>query len=137
MATCLKPDRQPSAPPCDVGAAETHVRLAAVAYTMSDNEARLLAQHLGAEWDVVDGRDCDHPDLVLVRPCSPQTVAGLRRRFPDTELVALEPGWPAGPARGPIGRARAAGLDAYALGLADMRVGATDRQHGGVSRPGR
>jgi len=122
-------DPQPIAPTCDAGARAPNAdrpppRRAAVTYPLDEHETRLLHQHLGPEWEIVDARRCDDADLVLMRPCSPRAVSGLRRRFPNADLIAIESDWAAsfGSGQGPIGRALAAGLDGYSLGPEDLKV---------------
>jgi hypothetical protein len=82
---------------------DPHRKVAAVMYPLDRCEATALHAQLGAPWTIAEGRYCEDPDLVIVRPSSPQTIAGLRHRFPTARLIAIEPA--------PIGR----GLDRHSL----------------------
>jgi hypothetical protein len=103
-------------------------RVAAVMYPLDRSEAAALQGQLGAAWTIAEGRHCEDPDLVIVRPSSPQTIAGLRQRFPTARLIAIEP-TPADPAatNGPISRALAAGLDRYFLDVKDLSSAVDNR----------
>jgi len=87
-----------------------------VMFSLKPSEREWLYTIFGPAWILADAhtRHAD-PDVVVVRPCSPQTIDGLRRRFPDAvlaavELEATEPGL----SRMPVARMLEAGLDRYA-----------------------
>ena len=66
-------------------------RKAAVGLRISDAERQELARCLGPKWELVDIRDApDSTEMVLVAPCSPQLVAGLRRDFPRARVVVMD-----------------------------------------------
>ncbi len=75
-----------------------------------------LAELLGAR--VVDVRDpVDHVDLVLTPACSPQLIAGLKRKYGGARVVVVElDDWDLDiSTRGPVKRILRAGADAYVL----------------------
>jgi len=78
---------------------------------------------LGSSWLLTDADTRDvHPDVVIIRPCSPQTIAGLRRRFPDAVLAAVEQDeTEPGLSRMPVTRMLEAGLDRYAARFEQLR----------------
>ena len=85
-------------------------------FPLERSESEAFQALLGPSWLVTDAYTRDaHPDVVIFRPCSPQTIVGLRRRFPDAVLAAVEseetePGL----SRMPVARMLEAGLDRYA-----------------------
>ncbi len=95
----------------------TLTRTVAVMWRAEPAELVVLGRLLGAV--VVDGRDAERPDVVALRPASPETLRGLRRRFPAAELVMVDTDW-ATPALLPpalVERAFAAGADRYVIAL--------------------
>lgn len=83
-------------------------RVAAVMFPLDRAEAASIQQRLGPSWLVAEGRDCQNPDVVIVRACSLQTIAALRHRFPGAGTIAIEP---APVTRGASDRPRSAGAD--------------------------
>ena len=94
-------------------------RRAAVMFSVQAADYVTLARALGPGWTVEDASRCLDPDLVVVRPCSRQTLAGLRRRFGQVPVVELDPDDPLLDWR-PEGWAAASGA-------ADKEVSATHR----------
>jgi hypothetical protein len=89
-------------------------RVAAVMFPADALERTTLAGTLGPGWTALDGRKVDRAGAVFVRPCSIQTVAGVRRRFPDARIVVVESSVPGTTHRvGPIQRLLQAGADQY------------------------
>jgi hypothetical protein len=92
-------------------------RVAATMYRLDDDETEALARTLGCGWVIEDGRSSEKADLVIVRPCSPQTLAGLSRRFPLAGVVAFVPVGAAGWALAPVSRSAGVGGGRYAVGV--------------------
>jgi hypothetical protein len=89
-------------------------RLAAVMFPASAGELAALVRTLGRGWTVQDGRRVDRAAVVFARPCSIQTIAGLRRRFPDARIVVVESPIPGlSHLVGPIQRLLQAGADQF------------------------
>ena len=65
-------------------------RVAAVMFPIDAKERMALASAFGGGWEVRDGRNTERAAAVLLRPCSSQTVAAVRRRFPDARIVVVE-----------------------------------------------
>jgi len=95
----------------------TLTRTVAVMWRAEPAELVVLGRLLGAV--VVDGRDAEHPDVVALRPASPETLRGLRRRFPAAELVMVDTDWATAALLPPalVERAFAAGADRYVIAL--------------------
>lgn len=75
-----------------------------------------LAELLDAR--VVDVRDpIDHVDLVLTPACSPQLIAGLKRKYGGARVIVVElDDWDLDvSSRGPVKRILRSGADAYVL----------------------
>jgi hypothetical protein len=83
-------------------------------FPVAATERMALANALGDGWEVQDGRRVERADTVLVLPCRSQTVAAVRRRFPDARIVVVDsPLEGATHLPGPIQRALEAGVDLY------------------------
>lgn len=97
-------------------------RVAAVMFPIDPRERMALTAAFGGGWEVHDGRSTERAAAVLLRPCSSQTVAAVRRRFPDALIVAVEdsPFDDATPVRGPIQRLLEAGADLYLAEVGSM-----------------
>jgi hypothetical protein len=77
-------------------------------------ERAALAASLGHDWTALDGRKMNHAAAVFVRPCSVQTIAGIRRRFPAAHIVIVESSVPGRTHLvGPVQRLLQAGADQY------------------------
>jgi len=87
-------------------------KVAAVMFPLDRAEAASIQQRLGPSWLVAEGRECQNPDVVIVRACSLQTIAALRHRFPGAGTIAIEP---APVARSATDRSRSAGADDLVL----------------------
>ena len=93
-------------------ASDEHV--AAVMFPAGATERAALAASLGHDWTALDGRRIDHAAAVFVRPCSVQTIAGIRRRFPEAHIVIVESSVPGRTHLvGPVQRLLQAGADQY------------------------
>jgi hypothetical protein len=66
-------------------------RLAAVMFPLTAVERATVSAVLGPAWEVRDGRRAEQADLVLLRPCSHQTLAGVARRFGGARVVLVDP----------------------------------------------
>jgi hypothetical protein len=85
-------------------------------FPASESDRALLGAALGDGWDLRDGRHVDHAGLVVVRPAGPQTLQGLRARFPQARIVVVElPDDRQGGQAGPVRRALGAGANEYLL----------------------
>ena len=88
------------------------VRVAAAMFPVAAAERMALMTALGDGWEVQDGRRVERADAVLLLPCSGQTVAAVRRRFPDARIVLVDsPLESATHPAGPIHRVLEAGAD--------------------------
>jgi hypothetical protein len=88
-------------------------------YRATPEERRAIADVMGQGWDVLDGRVVDRAAVVFIRPCSWQTIAGVRTRFPDARLVVVDSALGGSSyVAGPVRRALAAGADEY-LGMTE------------------
>jgi hypothetical protein len=100
-----------------------------------------LASRLDAS--VLDVREpCEHPDLVLTPPCSPQLVGRLKDKYDGARVVVVElDDWELGiELHGPVKRILRAGADAYLLAdsldqLADKLVTRSDHDAESDSTP--
>lgn len=65
----------------------------AIAFPTTVAERQLLAHAWGSGWEVVDIRSAE-PEVsaIMLRPCSPQTLAALHRDYPRATLLVVEPG---------------------------------------------
>ena len=66
-------------------------RRAAVMFPVRPGDYLAVARALGPGWAVEDATRCRDPQVIVVRPCSPQTLVGLRRRFGAVPVVILDP----------------------------------------------
>ncbi len=97
------------------------VRVAAAMFPVAAAERMALMTALGDGWEVQDGRRVERADAVLLLPCSGQTVAAVRRRFPDARIVLVDsPLESATHPAGPIHRVLEAGADLYLPHIADI-----------------
>jgi len=77
-------------------------------------ERKLLADTLDEGWEFRDARRVEDAAAVLLRPCSTQTVAAVRRRFPDARIIVVEPPVLDGSyVASPVERALEVGADVY------------------------
>ncbi|MCU1352625.1 MAG: hypothetical protein JWM05_1834 [Acidimicrobiales bacterium] len=117
--------------------ADRREHVAAVMFPLSESEQHRISDDLGAGWTLVDGRRADHPDAVLLPPCSRQTTAALRARFPDAQLIVVDSPTDLSEADhlalGPIARTLEAGADVY---VADVHGAALSCQRTAIG-PGR
>ena len=97
-------------------------RMAAVMFPINPMERMALAAALGGGWEFQDGRSTERAAAVLLRPCSSQTVAAVRRRFPDARIVVVEdaPFDGATQVRSQIRRLLEAGADVYLAEMGSM-----------------
>ena len=65
-------------------------RVVAVMFPLPLVERKLLANIFDDGWEFDDARKVERPAAVLLRPCSSQTIAAVRRRFPDARIVVVE-----------------------------------------------
>lgn len=97
-----------------------------VAFPLGDDAVAVLADRLGGGFMVRDiRRDGPPADIVLAPPCSPQAIGHLKRAHPGASLVVVEledllRGVDLG---GPVGRALAAGADAYYVATSTEALG--------------
>jgi hypothetical protein len=91
-------------------------RTVAVMFPQSASARSGLENRLGPDFEVADGRRVDDPDVVLVTPCSVQTMARLRNDHPRAKIIVVDPDRPDLPTQltGPVHRLLEAGADAYA-----------------------
>ncbi|MCU1454278.1 MAG: hypothetical protein JWN46_2424 [Acidimicrobiales bacterium] len=91
--------------------------LVAVTFPLRPEERAVLLQLLGPGAVVADSRVAEHPDLVLVTPCSVQTMTKLREQYRDATIVVTDTSLsPAASRTGPVARLLEAGADEYTTG---------------------
>ena len=90
------------------------VRRVAVMFPLPAADCSALSEALGAGWTVVDGRDVEAADAVLMLPCSEQTTVAVRNLFPEARLIVIDAADDdCTRASGPVEPCLAAGADLY------------------------
>jgi hypothetical protein len=98
-----------------------------VAFPLGEEAVSVLSARLGDGFDVRDIRtEGPAADVLLAPPCSPQAIGHLKDQFPGAAVVIVEledllRGVSLG---GPVGRALAAGADAYYVAPSTEALGA-------------
>ena len=89
-------------------------RQLAVMFRLEPAEWNALSNELGAGWCVVDGRNVDRAEAVVMLPCSEQTTRAVRNLFPDARLIVIDDAAEScSHPSGPVQRVLAAGADVY------------------------
>lgn len=84
-------------------------------FHLSSAARAALCEELGVGWSVVDGRNVDQAEVVLMLPCSEQTTRAVRNLFPEARLIVIDSTIECCPPRsGPVQRVLQAGADVYA-----------------------
>lgn len=98
----------------DSDRAASPIGVVAVTFPFSAEACAEAERRLGTGIRVVDARAVDRADVVLVHPCSAQTMTLVRATFPDAAVVVVEAASALDrTAGGPVTRMLSAGADAY------------------------
>jgi hypothetical protein len=105
-------------------ARHTATRTVAVMWRATPSDHRKIRYLVGDGSLMEDGRRAVDPEVVVMRPASPQTLRAIRRRFPRAEVVMLDTDWKTAALLRPalVDRAFAAGADRYVIAVDGMPV---------------